>query len=258
MDAAAIAAETGWAVHHEVETASTNDLAARLVAAGVAGRTAIVADCQTAGRGRGGRIFASPEGGLYVSLILDARARDLPARTVALVALAAAEAIEELVERPVAIKWPNDLWIDRRKVGGILLEMTRPQEPVVAGLGINLRAVPQGLPPEVRRGTGALEPIAGGTVSRSALLLALLRAVDRLQARGLEPAGAESNERAWRGRLALVGEEVACRFAGAEIRGVLEDVSLLDGLLIRDAVSGPVWRQAEHVQDLRPSARTIP
>ncbi len=84
----------GWTIHHHALVASTNDLAAELRDGGATGRTAVVADAQTAGRGRVGRRFASPAGGLYVSVLLDVDQRDLPAAVVALSAVATAEAVE--------------------------------------------------------------------------------------------------------------------------------------------------------------------
>ena len=257
MDVDRIAAETGWALHHLARARSTNDEAAALVAAGAGPRTAVVADRQSAGRGREGRRFASPAGGLYVSLLLAAHRRDLPGPMVALVALAAAEAIEERTAAAVAIKWPNDLWIERRKVGGILLESSDARGPVIAGIGINVRAVPEDLPAEVRAATGALSAFSVQPVDPAGLLCALLMGVDRLQDRRAKAGGAAANEAGWRRRLALIGEEIVCRHGGAELRGVLEDVSLRDGLLIRAADSGPVWRRAEHVQDLTSAPRTI-
>ena len=257
MDPVQIEVTTGWTVEHVPLTASTNDVAARLVAAGAAARTVVVADRQTRGRGREGRPFLSPVGGLYVSLLLDARPAELPAGLVARVALAVAEAVEAASACPAGIKWPNDIWMDGRKVGGILLEMTDASRPVIAGVGLNIRSVPDGLPEAVREGTAALDLVAGRTVPRASLLTALLRALDAWSARSQALDGAEAVEAAWRSRLVLIGEQIVCRYAGRTLKGVLEDASLAEGLLIRDPLSGPVWRQAEHVQDLRPAARRI-
>jgi BirA family biotin operon repressor/biotin-[acetyl-CoA-carboxylase] ligase len=251
------AAPAGWRVIRLPRCPSTNDAAVERVARDPRPRQVIVADAQSAGRGREGRPFASPPGGLYASLILRVPPEDIPGPTVALVAVAAAEAIEAVVDVPVAIKWPNDLWIDGRKVGGILLELAGPIGTVIAGIGINVQRVPEDLPAEVRAQTGSLSEAAGREVARDHVLRALLSSIDRLQARRELPEGAAAIAAAWRGRLALIGEAVTCRHAGVEVHGVLEDVSLEAGLLIRDAHSGPVWRQAEHVQDLRRAARTI-
>jgi BirA family biotin operon repressor/biotin-[acetyl-CoA-carboxylase] ligase len=255
MDVSGITRRTGWTVYHRPVTASTNDDARALRDEGAPARTVVVADRQTAGRGRAGRRFASPEGGLYASLLLDADPALVPGGIVALVAVAAAEAVEGACGGPAAIKWPNDLWLGGRKVGGILLERAQAGRPVVAGLGLNLRAVPPDLPPAVRAVAAALDDVAPAPVVRDDLLAALLEAVDGWQAR--LPAGLSDLEGAWRARMALVGERVVMRCAGRPAEGVLEDVSLARGLLVRDGRSGAVWRPAEHVQDLGPAERRI-
>lgn len=257
MDIDSVAAATGWTVHHHDAVASTNDVAAALRRGGAGARTAVVADRQTAGRGRLGRRFASPAGGLYVSLLLDAVPAEIPAVVVALAGVASAEAIEAAAGAEVRLKWPNDLWIERRKAGGILLESSDGEGPVVVGIGINVRAVPAELEDSLRERTTAVDAAAGRAVDRGAILAALLGSLDAWTARRGGAAWPDDLERAWAGRLALLGEAVSFAFAGRTLHGVLEDASLQAGLLVRDALSGPVWRQAEHVQDLRPAGRTI-
>ncbi len=241
----------GWTVHRHEVVASTNDLAAALRDAGAAGRTAVVADAQTAGRGRVGRRFASPPGGLYVSVLLDARAEDLPAAVVALSAVATAQAIDHCTGAQARIKWPNDVWIDGKKVAGVLLESSNADLPVVVGIGVNIRGVPDDLPPDVRAGTGALNEV-GAPVERDALLRCLLGRIDAWQTTLRSATGRSELESAWHDRLALLGARVRCTYAGRDVTGVLEDVSLDDGLCIRDGGGVPVWRAAEVVQDLRP------
>src|SRR5690348_5353678 len=107
---------------------STNDLAASLAASGDYEGAVVIADAQTAGRGRRGRIWFSPPGaGLYVSVLLSpARAVRAPERAAALLTLTAGLALAEAVECATglgpAIKWPNDLLVGRRKLAGILAE----------------------------------------------------------------------------------------------------------------------------------------
>ncbi len=257
MDVADLERRSGWRVEHHAVLGSTNDRAAALADAGAAPRTAVVADAQTAGRGRAGRSFASPAGGLYTSLLLEVPAQDVPAAVVALVAVAGAEAVEAVTGAACGIKWPNDLWIERRKVGGILLETQGVPGRVVAGLGINVDAVPGELPAALQPHVAALAGHAAAAPARAELLAALLASLDAWQARRREAGGLEALEDAWRGRLALRGEVVTCMHAGTPLEGVLEDASLDRGLLLRDALSGPVWRCAEHVHDLRPVGRTI-
>jgi BirA family biotin operon repressor/biotin-[acetyl-CoA-carboxylase] ligase len=106
---------------------STNDVAASLASSGGPAGAVVVADAQTAGRGRRGRSWFSPPGsGLYVSLVLDPGCALQPERATALLTLAAGVALAEAVGRATGlapeIKWPNDLVVRRRKLAGILAE----------------------------------------------------------------------------------------------------------------------------------------
>ena len=127
----------------------------------------IVANAQTAGRGRLGRTWVSPPGsGLYVSVVLaPARARVDARRAASLITIAAgvalAEAVEAATKLRVDIKWPNDLYVGRRKLAGILGEAVADAEApdavpsVVLGYGINVAAT--AYPPEVaNRARGAI------------------------------------------------------------------------------------------------------
>lgn len=126
-------------------TTSTLDVAHRLAADGAPSGTLVIADEQTAGRGRGGKSWASSAGkGLWLTLI------ERPADSSGLgvlslrVGLAAAEALDRFAPEPIRLKWPNDLYIDQGKLGGILVEARwREQsvEWVAIGLGVNV-AVP--------------------------------------------------------------------------------------------------------------------
>jgi BirA family biotin operon repressor/biotin-[acetyl-CoA-carboxylase] ligase len=118
---------------------STNDRAMELAATGDGGLTVVIADEQTAGRGRRGARWLSPPGsGLWMSIVLPVP-RPAPHASL-LVGLAVAEAIEAVAgDVRVGIKWPNDLMIRGGKVGGILCESAGAA--VVAGVGINLRSL---------------------------------------------------------------------------------------------------------------------
>jgi BirA family biotin operon repressor/biotin-[acetyl-CoA-carboxylase] ligase len=252
LDAARVALATGWAVHAHGTLASTNDEAARLRDLGAHPRTAVVAQTQTAGRGRNGRAFLSPPGGLYVSMLLAPCAEDLPAWLGAAVAVACAEAVEATAGVEARVKWPNDLWIAGRKAGGILLESTGADRPVVAGVGIDVRSVPSDLPPNVRAATTCLDAEAGRAVDLEVLLGHLLIATDRAVVALAEPASRAALAHAWRGRLALIGERITYVHAGRACRGRLSDVRLEEGLLVEDDADGLVVRPAAHVQDVRP------
>lgn len=255
LRAAEVEAATGWRVAAYAALPSTSDEAARRRDAGE-DHVVVVADAQTAGRGRGGNRFASPPGGLYASLVLRVPPDDLPGPTVAATAVALGEAVEALVGVPVALKWPNDLWIDGRKVAGLLLEASAVAGravPVVVGVGVNVDRVPETLPPDVAATTTALALHARHPVSREALLTAFLR---RLDARRLDlatAAGRDALEDAYRRRLALLGEPVRFLVGDVVHGGVLRDVSLARGLLVEATGGVSTWWAAAHVRELRPA-----
>ena len=119
--------------------ASTNDEARRLAAAGEPEGALIVARRQTAGRGRSGRVWSSPAGNLYFSLLLRP---DRPPAEAAQLSFVAALAAAEAAAVPVALKWPNDVLAGGRKLCGILLEGSDGW--LVIGVGINVAAAPEG------------------------------------------------------------------------------------------------------------------
>ena len=137
-------------------TTSTLDVAHRLAADGAPGGTLVIANEQTAGRGRGGKSWqSSPGAGLWLTLI------ERPADTSGLavlslrIGLAAAEALDRFAPEPIRLKWPNDLYIDRSKLAGILVEARWREQSVewiAIGLGVNVR------PPEKISGAAWLEP----------------------------------------------------------------------------------------------------
>jgi BirA family biotin operon repressor/biotin-[acetyl-CoA-carboxylase] ligase len=251
LDASRVATASGWRVIHRAETTSTNDDASAARAQGAGSRTVVVADLQTAGRGREGRWFASPPGGLYLSMLVRADPDDLPAPLVAAVALAAAEALEAVGVPHVAIKWPNDLWVGGRKVGGILLEGPgSPGAPVIAGLGVNLRQVPTDLPPPVRATLTALDHEVGRRVAREALLVALLGRVDARLVDLAAPASRALLAEAYARRQALLGAAIVWQEGGACHRGRLLAAGLL-GLEVDEPGRGRRRLRAEHVVEVR-------
>ena len=137
-------------------TTSTLDVAHRLAAEGAPAGTLVVANEQTAGRGRGGKSWqSSPGAGIWLTLI------ERPANSSGLevlslrVGLAAAEALDRFAPEPIRLKWPNDLYIDRGKLAGILVEARWREgavEWVAIGLGVNVSA-----PLDVENAAG-LEP----------------------------------------------------------------------------------------------------
>jgi BirA family biotin operon repressor/biotin-[acetyl-CoA-carboxylase] ligase len=157
---------------------STNDVALHRAASGDEEGRVIFADAQTSGRGRRGRTWYSPPAtGLYVSTILmPARSRD-PERATLLTTIAAGvalvEGIAEVTGLTPALKWPNDLYVGRRKLAGVLAEGTGGA--VVLGYGINVGAA--SFPPELSSRVTSLETELGRAVDRPAVLVETLAAL---------------------------------------------------------------------------------
>jgi len=153
--------------HYRV-TDSTNTRARELAAAGAPSGTVVTAREQTAGRGRVGRVWTAPDGKalLYSAILrpLDQRHLLLPL-SVPLAVCAAAEAL-----RPGAgcmVKWPNDVWLDGRKLAGILIE-ARPQDSwAVIGIGLNLTIAPDEFPADLRHPAVSLFATTPGTRGES-------------------------------------------------------------------------------------------
>jgi BirA family biotin operon repressor/biotin-[acetyl-CoA-carboxylase] ligase len=224
-------------------TGSTNDVAAALVRnAGVADHegAVVLADAQTAGRGRRGREWFSPPGsGLYVSLVLmPGRSRVDGARATALLTLAAGVALAEGVEKAtglrVDVKWPNDLYVSGRKFAGILAEsVSSPGDrpPIVLGYGINVG--PMAYPPDLRDRATSLESELGRPMDRAQVfvetLAALARRYDDLLAGRFD-----AILDAWRAKApASTGARVAWTTASGTREGVTAGVDDRGALLVR-------------------------
>jgi len=174
----------GSTIHFFPSIGSTNDVALKLAARGDTHGAVVIADEQTAGRGRRGRAWYSPPGsGLYVSLVLSpARARHDPERATMLVTMMAGVALAEGLETATGlradIKWPNDLYVARRKLAGILAEAVPGGEThVVVGYGINVSAT--AFPRELADRATSIEIELGRRVDRAALCAETVRAIAR-------------------------------------------------------------------------------
>ncbi len=156
---------------------STNTELMKRAESGAPSGTVIVAECQTAGRGRMGRTwFAAPEASLTFSLLWRFTPGTVPYGLSLAVGVALAEALAALGVSDVALKWPNDLLRDGKKLGGVLVELV-PGAPhaAVIGIGINLR-LPSAMPAEVKALAAALDL----DISREALLARLLENLHRV------------------------------------------------------------------------------
>ena len=200
---------------------STNDKAKELAAAGAEEGTLVIADAQTAGRGRLDRSWYSPAGlGLYVSFLFRP---EMPVQSAAgplmAVSLAAAEAVESVgIPGVVGIKWPNDLVADGRKLAGILCELGTAGDTIqwcVVGIGLNVNHAPQDFPEELRNKAVSVRELCHRRVDRLDLLLRLVRGVSRWYALLLDE-GMEALLPQNRRRSAVLGREVRVE-TGSEV-----------------------------------------
>ena len=212
------------------ETTSTNDEAKRRAHEGAPEGTVVVADRQTSGRGRQGRVWASPVGNLFLSIVL--RPKIAPAAAPPLapaLGVAVALAIEDVAPLSTQVKWPNDVKVNGRKVAGVLTESLvagNTLAAVIAGIGVNVGAE---LPPELAEIATPLSREAVRNVRKSEIEEALLKRVDEIYSRFLK-SGFESVRADWEERDALNGTEVTIDAGIRKVRGIARGVGR-DGAL---------------------------
>jgi BirA family biotin operon repressor/biotin-[acetyl-CoA-carboxylase] ligase len=180
FDLTRLLAETFLATAEQhAEIGSTNDRARELGSLPATDLPCLIsADRQIAGRGRGSNRWWTGEGSLAFSLLLDAATLGIRREYSGLVSLAAAAAIVKTVqprvpEHLVGLHWPNDVYVARRKLAGILVE-SLPNGRLVVGIGLNTNNSLESAPPEVRDGAVALCDLTGGLHDRGQLLIDLV------------------------------------------------------------------------------------
>jgi BirA family transcriptional regulator, biotin operon repressor / biotin---[acetyl-CoA-carboxylase] ligase len=217
-------------VHYRVMD-STNERARELAAAGALHGTLVTAGEQQTGRGRQGRLWtAPPHSAVLMSLVLWELDELLP--------LSAAVAVCEALPAEAQIKWPNDVWIDRRKLAGILVEGMPQQGWAVLGIGVNVTT--ESFPPELAETATSLR-LAGVETTPERVLDDLLASLSRWLG-----APRDAVLAAWRSRDALRGERV--RWSGGEgTAGGIDD----SGALLVETGNGHVTLDAGEVHLLR-------
>ena len=225
-------------LHDRVE--STNREAVALGHAGVEHGTLVLADAQTSGRGRMARSWFSPPGvNLYASLVIRTainaeRMTEWLSWLPLMAALSAAQAIESVTKEPIAIKWPNDLLIHERKMGGILCESgsSATAGPFqVIGIGINVNGALEDFPDDLRPFATTIRHETGGVIDRNRLMAHLLIELESSLERFLS-CGADALTIAYRRRCTTIGKAVKAVLAdGTEYMGVAEGIEE-DGSLI--------------------------
>lgn len=167
------------------EVGSTNEYAKELASYGAKEGTVVLAETQTAGRGRLGRAWISPKGGLYFSVILRPRISASEAVKLVFVAgLAVARILEEVCGLHVEIKKPNDVLVNGKKISGILAETNTTGEKVnytIIGIGINVNFdVKETLPKELAKNATSLENELDKKIRLEQLFKALIEKLESL------------------------------------------------------------------------------
>lgn len=227
----------GHPVLFHPELDSTMDETSRLASDGAAEGTVVVAEVQRKGRGRFGRTWVSPAGNVWVSILLHPSMDSLRWLSI-LAGVASARAIASTTGIEVSLKWPNDLRVGVRKVGGVLIENSLSGSEVthaIVGIGINVTLNPAANPLTAPTAT-ALNAECGEAVSRAELLRSLLEELDGLYC---DLTAGETPLEEWRGLLDTLGKQVMVQDvthsggAGSSYRGFAEDVDDKGNLLLR-------------------------
>lgn len=243
-----------WEIRHLAETGSTNADLAALAAEGNAGEgLVILADSQTAGRGRQGRTwFSRPGDCLSFSMLLKPEVKPEMAATLPLVAgIAVAAALEKFLPREeIAIKWPNDILAGGRKICGILCEMSAQGETVrhvVAGIGINVNLGAGALPAEIAGTATSMKMLAGKKFALGEVFSAVLESFSEYYSRWLE-GGLAAVKADLDARDILRGRRVEMRLLGKPLSGkavgIAESGALL--LLLDDGTIEQVFSGEAH------------
>ncbi|MBI5076623.1 MAG: biotin--[acetyl-CoA-carboxylase] ligase [Nitrospirae bacterium] len=227
-------------VHDAVE--STNDLAMALATkGGVTPGTVLVADQQTKGKGRLGRTWESPAGtNIYMSLIIrpELEPRDTTMLTI-LAAVAGALALRRSCNIPVSIKWPNDLVVSGKKLGGILTEVRADPDRValaVIGIGINVNMDLCDLPGAIRDIAASVRMETGKNHSRNEIIIQLLREFEYWYI-VLKKEGKRPLLDAWRKNSSTLGRKINVVMHDVTWSGIAEDIDN-NGMLILKMRSG--------------------
>jgi BirA family biotin operon repressor/biotin-[acetyl-CoA-carboxylase] ligase len=246
--------DLGQVLHWFEEVGSTNDIAKRLADDGAAHGEVVVAEAQTAGRGRRGRVWASPAGrNLTLSIILRP---DLPPSRASELTLVASVALCQAVRQagvPAGIKWPNDLLAHGRKLAGILTELAADPDRVqwvVLGIGVNVNVRAEEFPAELRDIATSLAMERGEPVPRALFAAAVLSSLEEWLDRHAED-GFPPVREAWRAMSITLDREVRVRASDRDLEGVAEDVDEAGALLVR-TTAGLERVLAGDVELLRP------
>ncbi len=233
----------GGNIQHFEEIDSTNKFAKKIANEGCAHGTVVVADRQTMGRGRIGREWQSDTSdGLWFTIVLRP---DLEPENIQVITLAASVAVVEAIKETegivCGIKWPNDIILDGKKLGGILTELSA--EPghvnyIVVGIGINANQDSEIFDYEIRQKAISLKMHKGETISRSNLLASILVNFEKIYKSVLLGKNKDIIDK-WTDYSVTIGKEVKVAYRDVEYIGTAQSIAY-DGKLIVKCKDGVI------------------
>ncbi|MEF2964319.1 biotin--[acetyl-CoA-carboxylase] ligase [Paenibacillus sp. M1] len=219
-------------------TSSTQEAARLLAEEGAAEGTLVIAEEQTGGRGRQGRMwFSPPHKGVWMSLLLRPR-RPLafaPQLTL-LTAVAVCRAIRKVSGADAGIKWPNDILIGGKKVCGILIESAGEDEMIkycIAGIGIDVNLEPEDIPAELRSVATSLKIESGRHIDRAELIAAVMNELEQLY-KLHEEEGFAPIRLLWEALSVTLGRRVTVWGGRGDISGVAKSLDESGALVLQD------------------------
>ena len=223
----------GREIHHYDSVSSSMDIAMDLAMKGCGEGVVVCVEGQYKGRGRLGRFWSSPKNrGIYLSIILrpDISPAESPKLTL-LSAVGVCQAVRKITKLGCLIKWPNDLIVNNKKVGGILTEMNAEMDLVkfvVVGIGVNVNTPESLLPPKVT----SLKEQLGDRISRIELTREILKSIENeyilFQKEGFKPI-----VRKWKKFSTTLGHRVKVQFHKEHLEGEALDIDTDGALLVR-------------------------
>jgi len=238
--------ELGRTLHAEDELPSTNAKAFELAQEGAFHGEVVIAEVQTAGKGRRGRAWVSPAGkNLAMSVVLRPETHApgsqeatpiSPVRAPELTLVAAVALVETLADSGVeaSIKWPNDVMVGGKKIAGVLTELSADVERVhfvVVGIGVNLNSELSDFPPEVAELATSVTIERRSPVHRALFTAALLGKLEAWYETWAED-GFAPIRAAWKKHAPMLGQEVLVRSDAKEVRGIARDIDETGALLL--------------------------
>ena len=215
---------------------STNSEAKRLLETQLSGNFLVVSDEQTAGRGRHGRFFHSPEKtGLYMSLALQHISSEVDAALLTTAAaVAVCQSIEEMTSLSPKIKWVNDIFLNGRKICGILTEgimnfETQSVESIILGIGINISVDREQLPEDLKNKVGGITNHSSGTINRNDLTVSIINNFLAIY----QDINSREFLEDYRERCFVLGKTITFKQKQEQIRAIAEGIDDDGGLIVR-------------------------